>query len=73
MSNPASPSIRRKFRPNFLYSIISVALVLIMAGVFSLVILLGQGLITSFKEQVNVLVELNPETGTEGVDSVSLY
>ena len=73
MSNPASPSIRRKFSPNFLYSIISVALVLIMAGVFSLVILLGQGLITSFKEQVNVLVELNPETGTERVDSVSLY
>lgn len=60
MSDAANKSIGRT-KPNYLYSIISVALVLFLLGFFGLIVLHGQRLITTFKEKVNILVELKPE------------
>ena len=45
-------------RPNYLYSIISVTLVLFLLGFCGIVILQSQRLITFFTEKVNLLVEL---------------
>lgn len=73
MARFGKSSLRRKIRPNFLYSIISVALVLIIAGLFSLVVLHGQGLVRKFKEQVTVLIEINPTVEQSGIDSLGEY
>lgn len=73
MARFGKSSLRRKIRPNFLYSIISVALVLIIAGLFSLVVLHGQGLVRKFKEQVTVLIEINPTVEQSGIDSLGDY
>ena len=59
-----------KTKPNYLYSIISVALVLFLIGFFGLIIIQAQNLITVFKERVNLLVELVP--GTAGLDIVAV-
>ncbi len=45
-------------RPNYFYSIISVALVLFLLGFFGLIILQAQRLVTAFKEKVVLMVEL---------------
>lgn len=57
-------------KPNYIYSIISVALVLFLIGFFGLVILHAQRLVTIFKERVNVMVEL--ENGTDKNDVFAL-
>ncbi len=49
-------------KPNYLYSIISVALVLFLLGFFGLLILHAQQLVNLFKEKVNVMVEIKPDT-----------
>lgn len=49
-------------KPNYIYSIISVALVLFLLGFFGLLILHAQQLVNLFKEKVNVMVEIKPET-----------
>ncbi len=59
------PSKRAK--PNYFYSIVSMALVLFLLGFFGLVLLQTQQLIDVFKERVNVLVEIEP-----GTDSLSI-
>ena len=56
-------------RPNYLYAIISVALVLFLLGFFGLIILQAQNLVTTFKERVNVMIEFKP--GTQGADLAS--
>ncbi len=57
-------------RPNYLYSIISVALVLFLLGFFGMIILQAQHLVKVLKEQVNLLVEI--EAGTPGQDIARL-
>jgi len=57
-------------RPNYLYSIISVALVLFLLGFFGMIILQAQHLVKVLKEQVNLLVEI--EAGTSGQDIARL-
>ena len=47
-------------RPNYLYAIVSVALVLFVLGFFALMALNGQKLITLFKEKVDLWLELKP-------------
>ncbi|MFN0217034.1 MAG: cell division protein FtsX [Saprospiraceae bacterium] len=47
-------------RPNYLYAIASVALVLFVLGFFALMALHGQRLITMFKEKVDLWLELKP-------------
>lgn len=61
MTQPAEKNKPRS-RPNYLYAIISVALVLFLLGFFGLIILQAQQLITVFKERVNLLVELEAST-----------
>ena len=57
MSSPGGISSNRT-KPNYLYSIISIALVLFLVGFFCLLLLQAQQLVTTFKEKVNILVEL---------------
>ena len=66
MSNTKKSKLLRT-KPNYLYSIISVALVLFLLGLFGFVILFGQQLIVTFKEQVNILVEVKPNAAEEEV------
>lgn len=47
-------------RPNYLYAIASVALVLFVLGFFALMALQGQKLVTLFKEKVDLWLELKP-------------
>jgi cell division transport system permease protein len=47
-------------RPNYLYAIASVALVLFVLGFFALMALNGQKLVTLFKEKVDLWLELKP-------------
>jgi cell division transport system permease protein len=53
---------------NFLYSIIGVALVLFLLGLFGLVIIQGQKIVKQFKEKVNLLVEFKPEIKQSQID-----
>ena len=50
-------------RPNYLYSIISVALVLFVLGFFALMVLNARQLVQGLKEKVNLIVELKEGTG----------
>jgi len=54
-------------RPNYLYSITGVALVLFLLGFFALVLTYAQRVITVFKERVNLLVELQENVAAEEV------
>lgn len=47
-------------KPNYLYAIISVALVLFILGFFALTALHGRKLVTLFKEKVDIWLELKP-------------
>ena len=60
------PPIKRS-KPNYSYSIVSVALVLFLLGFFGLILLQTQSLIAVLKERINILVEIKP-----GLDSLSI-
>ena len=60
----------RRSKPNYIYAIISVALVLFLLGFFGLLVFQTQTLITSLKEQVNVLVEFKPETERSAINVI---
>ncbi len=51
-------SIQSKNRPNHLYAITSVALVLFMVGLFGLIVLHAHQLVRYFKENVVIMIEL---------------
>lgn len=57
----------KRAKPNYFYSIVSMALVLFLLGFFGLLLLQTQQLIEVFKERVNVLVEIEP-----GTDSLAI-
>lgn len=63
------PSEKRAGRnkPNYLYSIASVALVLFLIGLFGLVILHANRLVSLFKERITVMVELNESIKSDSV------
>jgi cell division transport system permease protein len=46
----------RRTKPNYLYAIVSVALVLFLLGFFGLLIINAQQLVKRYKEQVNLIV-----------------
>lgn len=52
--------IMPRTRPNYLYAIASVALVLFVLGFFALMALHGQKLVTLFKEKIDLWLELKP-------------
>ncbi len=59
-------STQASTRPNYIYAIISVALVLFLLGLFAIVVLQGQQMIKYFKEQIEIIVEL--KDGTTSTD-----
>ncbi|MCB0570458.1 MAG: permease-like cell division protein FtsX [Phaeodactylibacter sp.] len=62
MAEPNSNTAGRP-RPNYLYSIISVALVLFVLGFFALAVLNARQLVHGLKEKVNLIVELREDSG----------
>lgn len=56
-------------RPNYFYTIVSVTLVLFLLGLFGLLVVQGQQLVKTLKEQVEIIVELKEGTTTEKVKS----
>ncbi len=62
MAEPNSNMAGRP-RPNYLYSIISVALVLFVLGFFALAVLYARQLVQGLKEKVNLIVELKEGSG----------
>ncbi len=52
-------------RPTYLTAIVSMAMVLFVAGLFALIALHGQRLIDLFKEKVDVWLEFNPDISQE--------
>ncbi len=60
--NREEKSVISRKNASFFYSIIGVALVLFLLGLFGLVIIQGQKIVKQFKEKVNLLVEFKPET-----------
>lgn len=60
-------------KPNYLYTIVSVTLVLFLLGLFGLLVLEGQLFIKSLKEKVEIIVELKEETTAGSVDSLKQY
>jgi len=62
------PSKRAK--PNYFYSIVSMALVLFLLGFFGLVLLQTQQLVEIFKERVNVLIEIEPGTDSSTITTL---
>jgi len=67
MSVKLGKSITKKSKPNYFYSIISVALVLFLLGFFGVVALQAHHLIRFLKEQVNILVEIKPDAPKEDI------
>ncbi|MEM7105451.1 MAG: permease-like cell division protein FtsX [Bacteroidota bacterium] len=51
-----------KTKPNYIYSIISVALVLFLLGIFGMLAVHAQGLVKYMKENVQIMVELKDNT-----------
>lgn len=70
MSEPSKPTFLRN-RPNYLYSVISVALVLFTLGFFGLVVINAQLLVKSLKERVNLTVELKQSVEPTAVKAIT--
>lgn len=68
---PDTKSERRK--PNYLYSIVSVALVLFLIGFFGLIILHAQKLMQTFKENVSIMAEMVDSVSTTQIDTLGAY
>ena len=60
----------KKSSPNYTYSILSVALVLFLLGFFGLIVLQTNNLVKLMKEQVNILVEIKPETAYAEIEAL---
>ncbi len=59
-----------RMKPNYFYSIISVALVLFVLGFFAMVIFNARQLVRSLKERVNLIVELQPDVQKSEVEAI---
>ena len=49
-------------KPNYVYTIVSVTLVLLLLGLFGLLVIQGQQMIKSLKEQVEIIIELKEDS-----------
>ncbi len=70
MSDLLGKSPTKRAKPNYAYSIVSVALVLFLLGFFGLLLLQTQKLIDIFKERVAVLVEIAPGADALAVETL---
>ncbi len=59
-----------KVRPNYIYSILSVALVLFLLGFFGLMLIQTKNLVDVFKERVNIMVELEEGAEQASIDKI---
>jgi cell division transport system permease protein len=66
----AADSTFLRAKPNYFYSVISVAMVLFTLGFFGLVVLNAQLLVKSLKERVNLTVELLPTATPQLADGI---
>jgi cell division transport system permease protein len=57
-------------KPNYFYSIVSVALVLFMVGLFAQIALNGRKLTSLFKEKVDIWLELKPDISQSDVSRI---
>ncbi|RMF28078.1 MAG: hypothetical protein D6765_06525 [Bacteroidetes bacterium] len=57
-------------RPNYLYAVISVALVLFLIGLFGLLLLVGNALMKHSRESVEIMVEVKPEAELEELEAL---
>lgn len=60
----------KRARPNYLYAVISMALVLFLLGLFGLILLQATQIVNSFKERINVLIEIEPSTDSLSIASI---
>ncbi len=60
-------------KPNYFYTIFSVTLVLFLLGLFGLLVVQGQQLLKTLREQVEVIVELKEEAASPQVDSLKQH
>lgn len=63
----------RRTKPNYLYAIVSIALVLFLLGCFGLLIINAQQLVKRYKEQVNLIIEIKADAAVEQVSDLRLY
>lgn len=69
MAERNEPSIPRS-KPNYLYAIISVALVLFLLGFFGMLAIQANSLVQYYKEQINIMVELKANATPVVIDSL---
>lgn len=60
-------------KPNYFYTIVSVTLVLFLLGLFGLLVVQGQQMLTTLREQVEIIVELKGESSSAQLDSLKLH
>lgn len=72
MAVPPDKRIERR-KPNYLYSIVSVALVLFLIGFFGLIILHAQRLVKTFKENVALMAEMQDSVTTAQIDTLGAF
>lgn len=72
MAVPPEKRIERR-KPNYLYSIVSVALVLFLIGFFGLIILHAQRLVKTFKENVALMAEMQDTVTTAQIDTLGAF
>ncbi|HMO38954.1 MAG TPA: permease-like cell division protein FtsX [Saprospiraceae bacterium] len=72
MAKPTAEATQRR-KPNYVYSIVSVALVLFLIGFFGLLVLHARQLLNTFKERISVMVELQDSVATAQMDSLGAY
>ncbi len=70
MSNILSKTPAQRTKPNYFYTISSVAMVLFLLGFFSVLFSLSRQLGQLLKERVSILVEIEPESSPLLVDSL---
>lgn len=55
---------------NFFYSIVGVALVLFLLGLFGIAIIQGQRIVKQYKEEVDLMIEFKPDTKKSQIDLI---
>lgn len=70
MTNRFQTKSTSRKNPNYIYSILSVALVLFLLGFFGLFLLHSPKWMKEFKEQINLMVEINAGVEKEEIDDL---
>ncbi len=58
------------FKPKYFYSVISVAISLMMLGLFGMIIIHGRALVQYTKEKVNIIVEVRNGTSQDDIQAI---